>query len=113
MNYLNLNVSKTKEVIWDFRRHPTPAAPVSVNNMPVEVVKDYKYLGLTIDKDLSFTQHVKTQVKKANKKLYCIRNMRNLKVERDIITLFYNATVPSVLMYAGVAFYGMLTLGLK
>ena len=39
--------------------------------------------------------------------------MRNLQVCPDIIALFFNATVPSVLMYAGVAFYQMLTQKLK
>ena len=112
-NYLHLNVSKTKEMIWDFRKSCLDSAPIKINNSEVEIVSAYKYLGLIIDDRLSFEQHVKSQIKKANKRLYHIRAMRSIKVSPHIIAMFYNATIPSVLMYTGVAFYGMLTQALK
>ena len=107
-NFLDLNVSKTKEMIWDYWRSPTEKHPVVINDKPVEVTSVYKYLGLLIDNKFSFTQHVDTQIKKANKRLYCIRSMKKLNVHTDLIAMFFNATVPPVLMYACTAFYGML-----
>ena len=112
-NFLNLNVTKTKEMVWDFRKHRSPFVPVTINNTSVEVVDSYKYLGLTIDNTLSFAPHIKTQVKKANKRVYCIRSMRSLRVNQEIITMFYNATIPSVLMYAACSFYGSITVQLR
>ena len=112
-NFLDLNVSKTKEMIWDYRRSPTEKHSVVINDKPVEVTSVYKYLGLLIDNKFSFTQHVDTQIKKANKRLYCIRSMKKLNVNTDLIAMFFNATVPPVLMYACTAFYGMLTKSLR
>ena len=100
-------------MVWDFRKHRSPFVPVTINNTSVEVVDSYKYLGLTMDNILSFASHIKSQVRKANKRVYCIRSMRSLRVNQDIISMFYNATVPSVLMYAACSFYGSLTVQLK
>ena len=47
-------------------------------------------------------------VRKANKRMYCLRTMNKLNVQSDIMILFYNSAVASVLMYAGTTFYGML-----
>jgi hypothetical protein len=112
-NFLDLNVSKTKEVIWDYRRLPSVKQPVVIENLHVEVTSVYKYLGLLIDNKFNFAQHVELQLKKANKRMYCIRSMKNLNVNSDIIAMFFNSTIPSILMYASTAFYGMITKYLK
>ena len=112
-NFLNLNIDKTKEIIWDFRRTKSTVTPVEIDNRKVEIVDSYKYLGLIIDDKLTFTKHVQTQMKKVNKRLYCIRSMKKVNVSSDIIAMFYNATVPSVLLYASVAFFGLTSAALK
>ena len=108
-NYLDLNVSKTKEMLWDFRRNHVTPVPVVIDDLSVECVKCYKYLGLMLDDKLNFSLHVDAQIRKANKRVYCFRVMKKLKVDCNIMVLFYNATIASILMYAGAAFYGMLT----
>ncbi len=45
-NCLSLNVSKTKELIVDFRkRHLLPYTPLMISGTPVERVSSFKYLG--------------------------------------------------------------------
>ena len=41
-NYLELNVSKTKEMIVDFSKSPTNHEIMLINDQPVEQVEDYK-----------------------------------------------------------------------
>ena len=48
-NFLELNVSKTKELIFDFRRSQCPVQPVTIGTDTVEIVNEYKYLGTIID----------------------------------------------------------------
>ena len=48
-NFLTLNVSKTKEIIIDFRLLKEIHPPVVINEQTVEIVDKYKYLGLVID----------------------------------------------------------------
>jgi hypothetical protein len=108
-NYLDLNVSKTKEIIWDFRRTKNEKAPVIIKGVPVEITRTYKYLGLTMDDKLSYCDHVDNQLKKANKRLYCVRTMKKLNVDIDLICMFFNATIPPVIMYACASFYGCIS----
>ncbi len=48
-NCLSLNVSKTKELIVDFRKkHLLPYTPLMISGTPVERVSSFKYLGVNI-----------------------------------------------------------------
>ncbi len=69
-NCLSLNVSKTKELIVDFRkRQQRPYTPLMISWTPVERVSSFKYLGVNISEDLTWTAHIQTQVKKARQRL--------------------------------------------
>ncbi len=68
-NCLSLNVSKTKELIVDFRkRQQRPYTPLMISGTPVERVSCFKYLGVNISEDLTWTTHIQTQVKKARQR---------------------------------------------
>ena len=112
-HFLKLNVTKTKEIVLDFRRRSCDTVPVTIDDNCVECVDSYKYLGLLMDDKLTFSYHVDCQLKKANKRLYCIRTMKKLNVNPSIIALFYNMTVPPVLMYSAITFYGIISVLLK
>ncbi len=61
-NGLSLNVSKTKELIVDFRkRQQRPYTPLMISGTPVERVSSFKYLGVNISEDLTWTAHIQTQ----------------------------------------------------
>ena len=47
--FLELNVSKTKELVINFRRAKNDMEPIVVRGQPVEIVENYKYLGTIID----------------------------------------------------------------
>ena len=51
-NHLQLNATKTKEMVVDSRRSQPPLLPVSIEGVSVEVVNTYKYLGVHIDNKL-------------------------------------------------------------
>ena len=67
---LLLNVSKTKELVLDFRIKKDPIVPIQIKNQDVSQVNSYKYLGVTIDNKLSWDEHVSNTFKKANKRVY-------------------------------------------
>ncbi len=68
-NCLSLNVSKTKELIVDFReRQQRPYYILMISGTPVERVSSFKYLGVNISEDLTWTAHILTQVKKARQR---------------------------------------------
>ena len=55
-NFLALNVSKTKELVVDFRVAPTDTEtePINIKGQSVEMVSAYKYLGVVICNKLSW-----------------------------------------------------------
>ena len=53
-NHFVLNVHKTKEIIFDFRKIPNVTDPVEINNVPVEIVHEFKYLGTVVDDKLNW-----------------------------------------------------------
>ena len=74
--YLTLNVSKTKEMIIDFRRQKSTPTPLVINNETVEIVHTYKYLGFTVDDKLNWHEHCNEFIKKINKRMYSLEETK-------------------------------------
>lgn len=105
-NFLNLNVKKTKEMVFDFSRKQHELVPVTINDEYVDVVSDYKYLGFTIDDKLTGSSHVNKVYKKANQRMYFLRKLNHIAVDNVILELFYKSIVQSVLCYCLVCWFG-------
>ncbi len=91
---ISLNVSKTKELIVDFgKRQQWPYTPLMISGTPVERVSSFKYLGVNISEDLTWTAHIQTKVKKAVQRLYQLRKFR---VSPAILKTFYSGAIESV-----------------
>ena len=105
-NHLNLNVKKTKEVVVDFRKKNNAHSPIVINGENVEFVSSYKYLGTVIDNKLKGDENVKRIVKKANKRLYFVRKLHHMKLNNEILSMFYKSTVESVITFGILSWYG-------
>ena len=99
-SYLQLNPSKTKELIVDFNPKPDMChKPVYVSEKEVEVVDDFVYLGTTIDKKLSFKGNAERIFKKANQRLYLLRKLRSFGVSNKVLQTVYKSLVQSILTF--------------
>ncbi len=106
-NCLSLNVSKTKELIVDFRkRQQWPYTPLMISGTPVERVSSFKYLGVNISEDLTWTAHIQTQVKKARQRLYHLRQLKKFRVSPAILKTFYSGAIESVVTQCISVWYG-------
>ncbi len=102
-----LNVSKTKELIVDFRkRQQRPYTPLMISGTHVERVRSFKYIGVNISEDLTWTAHIQTQVKKARPRLYHLRQLRKFRVSPAILKTFYSGAIESVLTQCISVWYG-------
>ena len=106
-NYLELNVSKTKEMVIDFRQARSDPQPVDIKGSAVARVETYKYLGIVLNNKLSWGDHVDLIVKKLNSRMYCLRKLNSFHITPEILNVFYNtSTIVSVWRYCLVCWGG-------
>lgn len=99
-NNLALNISKTKELILDFRRNKDAPAPLYINGERVEQVSSFKFLGVHISADLSWSTNTSALVKKAQQRLHFLRVLKKEQLDSSLLVTFYRSTIESLLTYA-------------
>ena len=68
-SFLQLNLSKTKDMIINFRKTLPNPAPTMIKGVGIERVNSYKYLRIVLDSKLSFESLVAVTTKKVQKHL--------------------------------------------
>lgn len=102
-NFLTLNKSKCKFMILSRRRSPTsPVTPLAIDDHPLEHVSNYKYLGVHLSSDLSWSTHIQSITAKARKVLGLLyRKFYNFSPP-DVLVHLYLSLVRPLLEYAAV-----------
>ena len=108
--FLELNISKAKELCIDFRHGPHPTQNTDICGQPVEIVPSYKYLGTIIDSNLKFDVNTDMLCKKGQQRLFCLRKLARFNVDRDLMKLFYSAYIHSVISFSIICWYGNLAI---
>ena len=80
-HYLQLKVDKTKEMVFDIKIKNNITEKVFINNKEVEKVQKYKYLGVVFDDKST------KMLKQVNKKMYFMRKLYNLEIDKKIILM--------------------------
>ena len=99
-NYLHLNVSKTKELVVDFRTTAPSVDPLFIKGQPVEIVESYKYLRTTIDAKLDWSPAKKQQPATFLSKA--------AQAVPKILHFFYLSTIESVLHFNRLCYFSSL-----
>ena len=108
-NNLFLNVSKTKEMIIDFRKNKTPMLPIYIDNTPVDQVTTFKFLGSFVTDDMSWNFNCNKLLMKARQRLYFLRKLKSFNVNNTILLSFYRAIVESILTSSITVWYDKAT----
>ncbi len=91
-SYLSINVSKTKDMLIDFRRSPHDTSQTVIQNKVVENVDEYKYLGTIIDSKSSFEGNTEAVYNKAQQRILFLRKMKSFNVSKTgdfVLPVFY------------------------
>ncbi len=89
-------------MIVDFRRKPPPPPPpppppLTIMNSTVTAVESFRFMGTTIFQDLKWDNHIDSIVKKAQQRLYFLRQQRKFNLPQELLKQFYSAIIESVL----------------
>ena len=108
-NHLELNPLKTVEMTVDFRRNPSPLPPLTILNNTVSTTDSFKFLGTTISRDLKWSTHIDSVRKKAQQRLYFLRQLRKFNLPQELLVTFYTAIIQSVLCTSITVWFGSAT----
>ena len=108
-HHLELNVSKTKELVVDPRRGTHPVEPVVIGQESVEIVDSFRYLGVILDKDLTFKEHVVATQKKCHQRLHVLRKLRSFSLDPKLLLNLYRSIIEPLLTYCGILYHRSLS----
>ena len=97
---------KTKEMIVDYRKRRIEYAPILIDGAVVEQVESFKFLGVHITNQLSWSKHTKTVLKRAQKSVLPLRKLKRFGMGPRILKMFYSCTIESILTGCITAWYG-------
>ena len=104
-NSMHLNIDKTKAMQITLG-HNSKAS--TLQSIPVNLVENWKFLGIIVDKHLVFKLHMDYITSKATRRFYGLLQLKRLGVAVDKLCLFYTANIRSILTYCIPSFYGFL-----
>ncbi|XP_055517489.1 uncharacterized protein LOC129712782 isoform X2 [Leucoraja erinacea] len=84
-------------------------SPVYINRSMMERVKSFKFLGMHISEDLSWSENIDAIIKKTHQRLRFLRRLRRVALSRRTLSNFYRYTVESMLTSCIVAWFGNLS----
>ena len=107
---LQLNNSKTKEIVFDFRKGSTSRDnAITVNDVRIECVNECKYLGVMLDDTLSLTKHVDMVYNKMQKRMYMTKKLNYCGISKHLVRIAFRSFVESICIYCFPAFGDMLS----
>ena len=96
---MKLNISKCKELV-DFAKDKQDFSPLIINGIAVERVSSAQVLGLIVQDNINWNEHVINVVKKAGKRLYMLRVLKRANADTNTLITVYTTIIRPVLEYA-------------
>jgi hypothetical protein len=100
-NNLSLNMSKTKELIVDYRKRLAEQAPINIDGAVVERAESFRFLGVCITNKLSCLKHTKKVMKRTRQHLFPLRRLKRFGMGPQILKRLYSCTIESITAWYG------------
>lgn len=102
-NGLAINVTKTEFMVIGTSQKMRYCEPIALflDDVPIKRVEAYKYLGVIIDPNLSWSPHIDKLCKKASSRIGILKRIMPF-LSKSTANLVYNTTISPVFDYCGV-----------
>ena len=77
-----------QEVLFSRKKKTTYHLTLTLNNIQVERGSSQKHLGLILDKNLNFKQHIESAIVKINKGVAVIKKFRYSLPRKSLVTIY-------------------------
>ena len=104
INRLSLNITKTNFVIFHSINKPKTPVTILIDNEAIDEAKYVKYLGILIDSQLTFRQHIDELTKKISRGIGVLYKLSPFTTTK-ILTNIYYAIIYPFLLY-GITVWG-------
>ena len=108
-NKLTINCKKTKYCVYGMRsivkKSKTVDMILSLNNIILERVSSYKYLGFILDDQLNFNKHMNDMINTVSHKLYLLSRVRRY-LNKEACILLFKTMVLSIMEYGDIIYTG-------
>ena len=96
---LKISLDKTKAMAF---RAANPRRPLIIDNMPIEWVPVFQYLGINIDKELTLSPHIDYIQSRLTKRLNLMRALTSPEIGANakVLRRFYTAAIRSIMDFA-------------
>lgn len=74
-NNMKINIKKTKCMVFG-SKHKDDKLNININNEILENVKNFKYLGITLNEKLSYTEHYEKVCKEMTSRMYMLQRYK-------------------------------------
>ena len=105
-----INKNKTKAMLFNPCKSKDFMPDVRIGSQLIEVTEEIRLLGVTVSSDLKWSSNTENLVKKASKRLWLIRRLKNMGASQWDLVDMYTKQIRSVLELAVPAWQGALTL---
>ena len=96
LNQITINCQKTKFMVFGgkhmIKRVESPL--IYVKDEPIQKVKQFKYLGITLDEKLTFRPHVHESIRKASHRLYQLCKIRRYINTSSAVSIYKSMILP-------------------
>lgn len=106
-NKMVFNTDKCKELRISFtkNRNQSNYNNISIDGKGIDLVSEYKILGLIVSQDLKWNAHVQHIVLKASKRIYLLKELKRASIPAADLLTFYTSCIRPVLEYACVVYH--------
>ena len=106
---MKLNVSKTKNIIFNFSRNSQFSTEIKLDGEIIETVNETKLLGTTITNDLNWKKNTDRIVREANKRMVFLHKLSRFTKNKKDLRKIYILQIRSKLEQSAVLWHSSIT----
>ena len=96
LNKLSLNVSKTKAMVFTTPQKNIEPPKIKIDSTPIEYVDEFNFLGIIIDKNVTWKSHIRYIRNKLSKVAAILSKLKHILPKPTLLTLYNSMFLPHI-----------------